>query len=819
MLKNYFRTAVRSLLKNKVFTLINIVGLAIGISAAIVIYLVVQYDFNFDKAHPNGDRIYRVVSNFNFQGMQGYNSGVPAPLGEAVASQVTGLAQAAPFFMYDYNTKVSITGSQPQPAVFKKQKQIILTDGSYFKLIKYKWLAGSANQSFKQPYKVVLTQSRAKLYFPNLNNASIIGKIITYNDSVKVTVSGIVEDLEQTTDFTFHDFISLATAIHNKNLLPNYYSHDWNNTSSSDQLMIKVSKNASVKQVEKQVNDIYYQNSANKKMSRTQSFALQPLADIHFNANYDNFDQRIANKKVLYGLLGVAAFLLILGCINFINLNTAQSAQRAKEIGIRKTIGGTRRQLIGQFLTETLLLTLAATLVSALLAGYLLQVFSDFIPADVTYAMMFTPRVFGFLVALIIIITLLSGLYPAMVMSDYQPIEIIKNQRGATAGKGNKHYLRKGLTVAQFVIAQFFVMGTLLVSSQIHYLLNKDLGFKKDALLYVQAPYSKMNTNLEQVFVNKLRAIPQISQISLGSEPPSSSSTMSTHMTYRDGKKETETVVYLKYGDQNFFNIYGLTLLAGRSPQMRDTSSGIVINETYAKELGFSKPDNVVGRYIESNGNHLQIVGVVKDFHQVSLRAPILPLALATNGQRNYNRVVHMALRFGTDGSKLWPKAIRQIEKAWNEVYPGEDFEYNFVDDTIANFYKAEQNTGRLLNWATGLSVFISCLGLLGLAIHTTSQRTKEIGIRKVMGATISQIVTILSFDFVKLIVLAFVIAMPIAWYALNQWLQSFAYHTSLSLWLFVGTIGVTISIALLTMSLQTVKAALVNPVKSLRSE
>jgi putative ABC transport system permease protein len=820
MLKNHFKTAIRSLLKQKVFTLINITGLAIGISAAMVIYLVVTYDFSFDKAYPGGERIYRVVSEFDFKGQTGYSSGVPAPLGAEVRAQVTGIEQASSFFIFDYDAHIRVPSSAATPVELKKQNQILLTDDAYFKLIPYQWLAGSQKNALTRPYQVVLTAARAQLFFPELSFANVIGKQVIYNDSLTLTVSGVVADLKQNTDFTFHDFISLSSADHNPNLLADYANKNWNNTSDVNQLFIKLGPGASAKAVQKQINAVYQSHGKGKEGFKTQILNLQPLCDLHFNSHYGNFNQRVANTKVLYSLLGVAAFLLLLGCINFINLTTAQSSLRAKEIGVRKTIGGTRKQLVSQFLTETFSLTVIATLLSAVLVYYLLKLFADFIPAGITYAMLLTPATGLFVVLLVVGITLLSGLYPALVMSAYQPVQIIKNQR-AVNGKGNTYYLRQGLTVAQFVIAQIFVMATLLVSNQIYYLLHKDLGFNKDAKLYLRTSYRQANTNRQSLLVEKLQAIPQISLVSLGTEPPSSRGTMSTHMSYKDGQKDIGSTVYLKFGDENYFKLYDLKLLAGRSPQLRDTLKGIVINQTFCNELGFRNPAQAVGKMLNSNdtGKPVEIIGVVKDFHQLSLHTPILPLALGYGDSPYRKTVVHISLGKQMQGKKNWSEAIAQIGKAWKEVYPEDDFEYTFLDESVASYYESEQNTGKLLNWATGLSVFISCLGLLGLAIHTTNQRTKEIGIRKVMGATIAQIVSMLSIDFVKLIILAFVIAVPIAWYALNQWLQNFAYHTSLNFWLFAGTIVSTILIALLSMSTQTLKAAMANPVKSLRSE
>jgi putative ABC transport system permease protein len=817
MLKNYFKTAFRSLLKNKAFTAINIVGLAIGISAAMIIYLIVQYDFSFDKQHPDGDRIYRVVTYSRSLGDENFNSGVTGMLGPAAKNGVTGIEVVAPFYEYGYDVKVSIPKGSVTPRDIGRQNQMVVTDGSYFELLKFKWLAGSRAQAFKDPYRVVLTAKQAKIYFPGMSYDQMMGRQVVYEDTITTTVSGIVQELQQHTDFNFHDFISLATAEADKNLLPDYSEPNWGSTSSSNQLFIKVNANASLAGIKKQLNDLYKKNHESNSSNKgdIHEFNLQPLSDLHFNKNYDNFDQRLANKTVLYSLLGVAAFLLILGCINFVNLTTAQSVQRAKEIGVRKTIGGTRAQLIGQFLTETFLLTLTATLVSGLLAYYLLKLFSNFIPPEVNFSMMLTGEMAAFLVLLIMVITLASGLYPALMLSSYQPVQIMKGYD--KTGNSNAHYLRKFLTVTQFVIAQFFVMATLLVGSQISYILHKDLGFSKDAILFISTPYKLVDTKKQYVYLNKLKAYPQVAQTSLGTSPPSSGNTSSTSMQYKEGKKNIETQVYLKYGDENYMSLYKLRLLAGRALQAHDTSGAFVINQTYAKQLGFRTPKNAVGKTLLYNEKKIAIIGVVQDFHQQSLHVNINPVAIINSGRLRDNRVIHVALK--PKNGNNWTTALNQMEKDWKEIYPEDDFTYRFMDDSVARFYKAEQDTAKLLNWATGLSILISCLGLLGLAIHSTNQRTKEIGVRKVLGATVSQIVALLSVDFVKLIVLAFVVSLPVAWYAMHQWLQRFEYHTNISLWIFAAAIISTVMVALFTMSLQTVKAALANPVKSLRSE
>jgi ABC-type antimicrobial peptide transport system permease subunit len=382
--------------------------------------------------------------------------------------------------------------------------------------------------------------------------------------------------------------------------------------------------------------------------------------------------------------------------------------------------------------------------------------------------------------------------------------------------------LRKSLTVAQFVIAQFFIMATVLVSKQIYYAVHKDLGFKKDAIIIINSPWKNRQTSLNQVFMNKLRALPQVALVSAGRDAPTSDDPHSTEATYKDGKKETRfEELAEKFGDENYINVYHIKLLAGRNLQPGDTSKAFLINNTLARLMGFKDPHDAVGKQIDNfNGDtKMQIVGVVSDFQQESIHAPIVPLAILTSTNHYFNGTFHIALKPQTANGNEWKTAISGMEKAWKELYPEDDFDYHFFDENIARLYVNEQHTAELLSWATGLSILISCLGLLGLAIYTTSQRTKEIGVRKVLGATVAQIVTLLSSEMIWLIALAFLIVSPVAWYAMNKWMQGFADRAPISWWIFAISGAGMLFTALFTSGFQTIKAALANPVKSLRSE
>ncbi len=810
MIKNYFKTAFRNLRRNKIFSLINVLGLAIGISASLVIYLLVSYHFTFDKFEKDNDRIYRVVSNFVFSGEVYRNSGVTSPLGPAVKKELTGLDAAVPFRTAD-DVKASIPSAK-DPLIFKHQKNIVFVNEDYMNLLGYKWLAGSPKTSLSQPYQTVLAESVAKLYFPKFLPQEIIGKRIYFNDTVPAVVSGIVRDIERNTDFTFSTFISRAT-LENTNLKPEDWTQ-WDNTNSASQLLVKLSPGTDPKKIEAGMDGLYIKNhKPDPEDNGKSSFKLQPLSDLHFNSDYGGYDLPLANKPTLFGLLDVALFLLVLGCINFINLTTAHAAQRAKEIGIRKTLGSSKKQLIFQFLIETFLLTFIATVISVFLTPVILKAFSGFIPEGLHFSLMAHPGIILFLLLLIVVVTLLAGSYPALILSGYKPVLVLKNQAYANTGKTRNAWLRKSLTMSQFVIAQVFIMATILVSKQITYSLNKNMGFKKDAIIHLSINYYDTAKAHKYIFIDKLKSIPGIAMVSLSNNPPSSNSTWSSTRKYKDGKKEVLTDVQMKIADTNYIKLYRIKLLAGTNVSQSDTSSQYLINETYAHILGFQEMHKAIGKRISD----IPIVGVVADFNEHSLHDPVKPLVIA-NGVDNA-RTINIALMPQNAEGTLWKSTIAQIGKTWGEIFPDDDFDYKFFDEDIAKYYDQEKHISSLLMWATSLAIFISCLGLLGLVIYTTNQRTKEIGVRKVLGASVSHIVTMITKDFLLLIVIAFVIAAPLAWIGMNKWLDNFAYRTDISWWIFALGISVMIIIAILTLGFQTLKAALANPVKSLRTE
>jgi putative ABC transport system permease protein len=824
MFKTYFKIAFRGFWKHKLFTLINIIGLSIGISAFLAIYFIVHYDFTFDKFHKDSDRIYRVVMNMSFQGHKNYSSGGPGPLAETIKSQATGIEEITPVYTLSPHF-VYIDKDKNAQKRFRDQDRITLANQQYFKIFNYTWLAGSSQHALDAPGQVVLTSQQARLYFPSLSYHEMIGKVVTY-DTLKTTVSGIVETFTENSDFTFHDIISFSTATTNKHLADDLHINNWDRISSASEVFVKLTPGTPAAGVVKQINTIFTKSNpprAEQKMpAPIVDLALQKLDDIHFNPDYNIFNfSSPASKTTLYGLLASAIFLLLLACINYVNLTTAQAAQRAKEIGILKTLGSSRIQLAAQFLGETFFITSFAVFISMFLAPIILKMFADVISPDI-HANILQPNIMLFLLILIIVISILSGFYPAMVLSGYKPATVLKNQVQGNSNKTRNAWLRKSLTVSQFVVAQFFIMATILVSQQIYYALNKNLGFKKDAILVINTPWQNTKASTNQVLLNEFRLMPQVALVGLGNDPPSADAFNRTRMTYNDGKKQitTEEIV-VKSGDENYIKVYQIKLLAGRNITEADTGKAIIINNTYAKLLGFTNPHEAIGKQLNwFGGRNINIIGVVADFNQRSLHSTIYP-SIITSGSPipRPMMTLHVSLKPETAGGTEWKTAIANMGKAWKKAYPDDDFDCHFYDETIAQFYYEEQHTSTLLAWATGISILISCLGLLGLAVYTTNQRTKEIGIRKVFGASVAQIVVLLSTELISLILLAFVIVTPIAWYAVNKWMESFADHVAISWWVFAVSGAGMLLTGLFTLSFRTIRAGMANPVKSLRNE
>ncbi|MBO9152680.1 ABC transporter permease [Chitinophaga sp. GCM10012297] len=796
MIRNYIRTALRNLWKNRFMSFVNILGLSVGISAALVIWMIVHYDLSFDRFHQNGDRMYRIVSRLDFHQMIINTSGVPIPLIEALRSQSAGIEETA--FLYQYSPNVKIGERK-----FGVLEKTTFAEPEYFNVVEYKWLYGSP-VVLKNPLQAVLTEERAEQYFPGTPLAEVIGREVKYDDSISVSVAGIVQSLKGRTDFDFQEFVSMQTVRSDLGMQRMRGWDSWNNFNSSINVILRLRPGVAPEKIDAELAALIKPHTDKDSENK---YSLQPLREIHLDPGIDFFGQRQANLPVLYKLGALVVFLLLLGGINFVNLQTAQAGERAKEIGIRKSLGSSKSSVVAQFLGESFVMATFAAIVSILLVPAILAAFRNFIPEGVTIAMFAEWQVFLFIPALVLVVGLLAGIYPAFVLARFQPVKVLKNQ---VYGINSKARLRQVLTVSQFSIALALIMATIIVSEQTKYVNRKDLGFAKDARLFVKAPGFRATTDKMK---DQLEAVPEIEMISQAYSPPSFSGTSSTTMSFGSNGEIKDAMVEMKYIDEKYVPLYGIKIAAGRNLLPADTIHEVLVNESFAKAAGFKTPEDAVGQLIAINGKKHPVVGVVADFHTKGMQSRIPPLALSTDELRK--TMLHVALRKDADV----PRALDKIKAAWDASFPDDDFKPTFVDEALARFYDSEVKLRQLLGWATGIAIFISCLGLLGLAIYATRQRTKEIGIRKVLGASVGSIVVLFSKDVTKLVCIAAFIASGVAWYAMDKWLTGFAYHIHIPWWVFPSAAATALLLALATVAAQALKAAMVNPVQSLKSE
>jgi len=822
MLKHYFKTAWRNMVKNKVTTIINIFGLTLGIVACLVIYLNTSFELSFDNFLPDKQRIYRVVSSAKSNsGDIDYKPTVPDPLAATIRTDFTGIENIAQF--HSLYAKVAVSTSNGTLKQFdaanEREEQvsdIIVADAEYFEIFKYQWLAGNPD-AIKEPFRVVLTDSKAELYFGTSSFESLIGRQIIYNDSLRLIVSGIVKHYPKNSDFAFNDFISSAT-IKSSFLKDRFDLEKWQRWNKISQTFVKLKTDATPLQFQKQTYDVVKTNMDVDEDTKI-SIGLQPLSDIHFNANYEAAYGRTVHLSTIYGLIAVAVFILLIAIINFINLSTAQSLQRAKEIGVRKVLGSNRRKIVLQFLSETFVLTSVSVSLALIIASPLIKVFHAFLADGVE--LHFNLNTAIFIISVALVTSLFAGFYPAKVLSAYLPVLTLKGSNFQTVS--GRNYLRKGLIVFQFTISLIFIIATLVISNQVNYVLNTDMGFAKDAIINIPGnqnyPRNKM-----QLLAQQIKQLPGVKMVSVDLGTPAEESHWSTILKRNWSDDEAGIGAQFLAGDENYLSLYQLQLIAGRNLSPSDTMKEYLVNETLARQLGFKKPEDAIGKTVAGGGDdgkashkRLPIVGVLADFHQQSLREQIAPVFVSSS--KKYSRMISVRLATGSNRVSDFKRTITTIEKSWKDIYPGEKFEYKFFDDTIVKMYDKELKTETLVNAAMIIAIVISCMGLFGLTTFSTQKRIKEIGIRKIMGASVYRIVTMLSADFIKLVLFALIIASPIAYYFMHQWLQDFAYRITINWWVFVLAGFTAGLIAFLTICFQAIKAAIANPVKSLRTE
>lgn len=806
MFKNFFKSAIRNFSKNKLTSAINLMGLSIGISAAIIVFLIIQYDYSFDTYEPGRNNIYRIVQENKERKL----AISPEPLAESLRNDFSGIEAVAPINEYSYWNNMVIVPQNDQRTIhiFHKQEHVVFVDGNYFRIFPQQWLAGDT-ASLKQPYNVVLSESNAQLYFPNIPPEKILGRTVIFGDTLSTIVSGVVKDLQSNSDFKYKSFISLPTIAAEESLKTQFSWGDW--SSSSTSLMIKLNSGTNAEKINKSLSVLISSLPKDAIMSGDRYY-LQPLRDVHTNKEFGG----TIDISVLRNLSLLVVFLLLLGAINFINLSTAQSGLRAKEIGIRKTLGSSKKLLVLQYVSETFLLTTLAAVISLLIMPLLMRSFSGFIPEGLKFNFLFKePQVLVFLLLLIFVVSVLAGLYPAFILAKLRPALVLKSQPFLNSGITRTLWLRKTLIVFQFVIAQVFLIAMLVVHKQVHYSMQKDMGVRKNAIIYFQMPrrlYGHLNMNVKDSYIkNQLQSLPGVQEAGLGSVPPVWDISASTPIVAHDNNQKY--MVDERYGDTGYLKIYNIKLIAGKNVSTCNTPCEALINETLAKQLGYFQPETALGHKISMNGWWVKIVGVTKDFNLASVRTAIRPFVFYSD---KYAHTMHVALQPNPD---TWRTTIAKIEGVCKKIYPDWDFDYTFFDKSIENLYKEDEQLSLLLDWSAGVAIFISCLGLLGLVIFMANSRTKEIGIRKVLGSTIIGIVLLLSKDFMRLLLISIVIALPIAWWQTHNWLQNFAYHTHLSWWVFALSGILMIIIALTILSIKIVNVARANPVRSLRSE
>jgi putative ABC transport system permease protein len=811
MLLNFFKTAWRSLLRHKITTVINVLGLALGITVCLIIFLLLRFELSYDRFHPDRDRIYRIVAkSIRPDGERDFGF-VTTALPDAARAEISGLESVVGFD--NLYTSVIVPRQGQEPVLFDAAKSgeqaspIIIAQPQYFTVFHYRWLAGNAATALNEPFKVVLTAKEATKYFGLQDPDVWIGRRVIYKDSLAVTVSGIVADWKGNSDFAFQDFISFSTI--RSSFLKDRFEDSWGMWDYDVQAFVKLAPGVSPAQIERQLGPFIARHEVGPKEFHT-DLSLQPLNDIHFSEKYaDDFSRKVS-LPALYGLAAIAAFILLIAAVNFINLSTAQSMRRSREIGVRKVLGGRRGALVLQFLCETLVLVLAAALLALLIANPLLAAFQSLLPRGVQLVV-FQPSTLLFLAVTTLVTCLLAGFYPARVLSGYGPVESLKGQ--GVRQLNNKSYLRKALIVFQFTVSLILIIGTLIIARQIHFVLNGDLGFDHDAIVIIRAQQDKPE-HRRAVLATKFREIPEVEMVARHVEAPTATGHPGTQISHNTYKVSAS----LDMVDTGYIPLYGMHLVAGHNLYPSDTARGFVVNEICAQQLGFRHPADALGQMVQTGfGDKGPIVGVIRDFHSKSMHEPITPFFLFSYEPAERDISVKLATKGRTADDMT--ALLGKLTKAWKEVYPNKKFDYAFFDETIARLYDKEQKTSGIMNIAMAIAIFISCLGLFGLATFVAEQRTKEIGIRKVLGATVTDIVAMLSKDFLWLVVLAIVIASPVAWYFMHKWLQDFAYRIPISWWIFAIAGACAVGVALLTVSYRAFRAATANPVDSLRTE
>jgi len=801
MFRNYWKTALRSLLRNKSYSFISITGLGLGISVCLLIFVVIQYELSFDAFHKNKDRVYRVMTRYQSQiGGAYYTSGVPFPLPTVLKHDFPELEASTGICSFR-DMQVQVLDKEGQTTgKFNEKKGVYYIEPSFFKIFDFPWLDGSASTALNDPTSAVLTRETAERYFGNWQSA--VGQHIRIDGVGVLKITGILANIPPNTDFQF------------KVLLPYYRtgfakSTDWASTFEIHQCYVLLPPNLTAATFDERLKAF---SKKYKPADIKDVQYLQPLGDVHYDTVAADFSGKTVSRDRIRVMWLIAGFILLIGCVNFINLATSQAINRAKEIGVRKVLGSNRSQLKVQFLMETLMIVLFSVLLSLLIAVMLMNVVGKVLDIPLSFGLFFNPYMLVFLLAVTIVTTALAGFYPSLILSGFNPIEALKNKRMAQSGKGVT--LRKGLVVFQFVIAQILIIGTIFIVKQMSYLQNTSMGFEKDAIVNVSIPSDSLSITKFGYIRNTLLGLPGVKEVSFSSSAPANQDDNWTPFLFDHHAKETDFFAINRSIDSSFLQTYHLELVAGRNIRGIDTVKEFLVNEEVVKKLGFKNPEDVLNKEINmwngfAKGN---IVGVLKDFHSTSLKDTLAPIFMF-----NFKGMYHTAGIKLSGGNQL--AVVSSIEKLWNATFRNFAFEYQFLDERINDFYNTERQLAHLYQLFACIAIFLSCLGLYGLTSFMAIQRLKEVSVRRVLGATQGNIVYLFSREFMLLIGVAFILAFPLTWYFMHQWLQNYAYRIGMAWWVFILGGLISVFIALMTVSVQATKAARTNPVKNVRIE
>ena len=796
---NFFRIAFRQAIRQKEQTIVKILGLAVGTAVCLLIFLVVRFETSFDDFHPMRDQIYRVVSVFKSPQGIAYEPGVPFPTGPALRRDYPQLLQVASILSLGGDGLITTgNNSNKGDSKFREESGILYAEPQFFDMFAFHWLAGDKTTALNEPNTVLLTKSAATKYFGNWTSA--VGRSLKLDNNWLLKVTGVLDDMPANTDFPLKVVISYAT-LHNTGV--NGRLNDWVGIFAQHYCFVKLPDNLSEAAFDKDLTDVV--NRYKPPVSHNEGMMLLPLKDMHFDTRYNTFNNHPFSRDLIRTVSLIGLFVLLIACVNFVNLSTAQAVNRAREVGVRKVLGGTRSQLLGQFVAETGLLVLLATVIAAGLCELTLPFLDRLLGVKLDADVFLDPTVDRCLLAMMVATTFLAGFYPAIVLSGFDPVTAFKS-RTAPKGRGS-NLLRRILVVLQFTISQALIICVLIIIGQVAYFRSAPLGFDKDAILLTHMP-----DNSKMAFLrNQLKHQPGVEDVSFSfASPIDVNSDWNSDIEY-NGIKQHDFGVNLKWADSVYFKVYHLQPVAGR---LAIGPYDMVVNEAFVRKLGIHKPEEAIGAKVLIGDIHDTgtIRGVVRDFNIAPLHDTIRPVLI-----EEWSQV------YSTVNIKLSPAMISQtlpaIEKIWKATFPDDVYEYRFLDESIARYYQQEVQLSSLYKIFAGLALFISCLGLYSLVTFMAATRAREVGIRKTLGASVVNIVYLFSREFTLLVLLAFLIAAPVAGYAMNLWLQNYAFHFQPGPLLFLEAIGVSIAIAWLSVGYKALKAALVNPVESLRAE